>query len=231
MRPTNYASCFLTGRVVSNRCAGFYQHRANEEGAEKQSYRADGKMLIALRSTPSEGSACTYSNYRPRIRPCDPAGPMTDLLTVFLGIVIFGANTAARFRQYQDATGRVDRWGGWATYRKRFLDTRQRDLRRSVVKGNRILRGIFRRMCGFFSSARKPDCQKTTGARACTKVPMRVPGSTFVRMLHLPLAREADDARAGGATVEENRNHRIGRALGRRILAAITIDAAQHPQQ
>lgn len=42
--------------------------------------------------------------------------PMTDLLTVFMGLGIFTANSAARFRQYQD-----DRRFGWSMKRLGYL--------------------------------------------------------------------------------------------------------------
>jgi hypothetical protein len=41
---------------------------------------------------------------------------MTDLLTVFLGLGIFTANSAARFRQWQD-----DRRAGWSMHRLGYL--------------------------------------------------------------------------------------------------------------
>ena len=42
--------------------------------------------------------------------------PMTDLLTVFLGLGIFTANSAAGFKQFQD-----DRHAGWSTHRLGYL--------------------------------------------------------------------------------------------------------------
>lgn len=42
--------------------------------------------------------------------------PMTDLLTVFLGLGIFTANSAAQFKQFQD-----DRRAGWSTQRLGYL--------------------------------------------------------------------------------------------------------------
>jgi hypothetical protein len=42
--------------------------------------------------------------------------PITDLLTVFLGLGIFTANSAARFTQFQD-----DRRAGWSTQRLGYL--------------------------------------------------------------------------------------------------------------
>jgi hypothetical protein len=45
--------------------------------------------------------------------------PMTDLLTVFLGLGIFTANSAARFKQFQD-----DRKVGWSVQRLGYLPER-----------------------------------------------------------------------------------------------------------
>jgi len=45
--------------------------------------------------------------------------PMTDLLTVFVGLGIFTANSAARFKQFQD-----DRKIGWSTQRLGYLPER-----------------------------------------------------------------------------------------------------------
>ena len=42
--------------------------------------------------------------------------PMTDLLTVFLGLGIFSANSAARFKQYSEAG-----WHGWSMQRLGYL--------------------------------------------------------------------------------------------------------------
>jgi hypothetical protein len=42
--------------------------------------------------------------------------PMTDLLTVFLGLGIFTANSAARFKQFQE-----DRKIGWSMQRLGYL--------------------------------------------------------------------------------------------------------------
>jgi hypothetical protein len=45
--------------------------------------------------------------------------PLTDLLTVFLGLGIFAANSAARFKQFQD-----HRQFGWSTNRLGYLPER-----------------------------------------------------------------------------------------------------------
>jgi len=42
--------------------------------------------------------------------------PLTDLLTIFLGLGVFTANTAARFTQYQD-----ERKSGWSMQRMGYL--------------------------------------------------------------------------------------------------------------
>jgi hypothetical protein len=42
--------------------------------------------------------------------------PMTDLLTVFLGLGVFTANSAGRFKQFQD-----DRSQGWSMQRMGYL--------------------------------------------------------------------------------------------------------------
>ena len=49
----------------------------------------------------------------------DDHEPMTDLLTVYLGLGIFTANSASRFRQFQD-----ERRVGWATQRLGYLSER-----------------------------------------------------------------------------------------------------------
>jgi len=98
----------------SSGCAGFYQHRTGAEGDEGQ--RDEERMLVALRSTLLKDPPVLIATIAHELGHVILLGgrlmdtrvpdhePMTDLLTVFLGLGIFGANSVARFRQFQDAT-------------------------------------------------------------------------------------------------------------------------------
>lgn len=103
----------------SKRAAGLYVH------AHEQDRTADGgeqRMVVALRSTLLKDPMTLVATAAHELGHVILLGgnlmdhdtadhePMTDLLTVFLGLGIFTANSSAQFKQYQD-----DRRIGWST--------------------------------------------------------------------------------------------------------------------
>jgi hypothetical protein len=107
----------------SSGCAGFYSH-ASDDGDSGST-----RKLVALRSTQLHDPLSLVATMahelghvillgRKLMEPHTPAHePMTDLLTVFLGLGIFTANSAARFRQFQD-----ERKSGWSMHRLGYLN-------------------------------------------------------------------------------------------------------------
>jgi hypothetical protein len=111
-------------RASSGGCAGFYTHDPAEEGAAH-----DGKrMMVAVRSTQLQDPMSLVATLAHELGHVillggdlmDPQTPdhepITDLLTVFLGLGIFTANSAGRFLQYQDDTRH-----GWSMQRLGYL--------------------------------------------------------------------------------------------------------------
>lgn len=107
----------------SNGCAGFYTHETSV--AEDPSPR---EMLVAIRATHLKDPLCLVAVIAHELghvillggglldsRTADHE-PLTDLLTVFLGLGIFNANAAGRFTQYQD-----ERRYGWSMQRLGYL--------------------------------------------------------------------------------------------------------------
>ena len=98
--------------------AGLYLHGHEREQTE------GAPMLIAIRSTMIKDPMFLVATIahelghaillgRRLMSPLTPDHePITDLLTVYLGMGIFNGNSAARFRQFQDE-GRI----GWSTQR------------------------------------------------------------------------------------------------------------------
>jgi len=107
----------------SSACAGFYTHDRglSSDGDEK-------RMMVALRSTQLQDPMSLVATMAHELGHVILLGgglldhsaadhePMTDLLTVFLGLGIFTANSAARFRQWQD-----ERRAGWSINRLGYL--------------------------------------------------------------------------------------------------------------
>src|SRR5262249_6128904 len=91
--------------------------------------RNGSQMLVALRSTQLQDPVSLVATMAHELGHVILLGhglmstttpdhePMTDLLTVFLGLGIFTANSAARFRQFQD-----ERKAGWSMHRLGYLD-------------------------------------------------------------------------------------------------------------
>jgi hypothetical protein len=107
----------------SGGCAGIY----TQDGPSKD--RSDERrMLVAVRSTQLKDPLSLVATLAHELghvillggRLMDPITPdhepMTDLLTVFLGLGIFTANTAARFLQFQDENRQ-----GWSMRRLGYL--------------------------------------------------------------------------------------------------------------
>ena len=109
----------------SDGCAGVYLHKpAPDEQADEHEKR----MVIGVRSTQVEDPLALVATIAHELGHVILLGggllshdtpdhePMTDLLTVFLGFGIFSANSAARFRQYQD-----EMRYGWSMERLGYL--------------------------------------------------------------------------------------------------------------
>lgn len=107
------------------RTAGLYVH------ALERDHQAEGersKMVVAIRSSMLRDPMSLVATIAHELghvillggnllTPDTPDHePMTDLLTVFVGLGIFTANSAARFKQFQD-----DRRIGWSTQRLGYL--------------------------------------------------------------------------------------------------------------
>jgi len=110
-------------RGKSGGCAGLYTH----DGPSKDE-SSKRRMLVAVRSTQLKDPLSLVATLAHELghvillggRLMEPQTPdhepMTDLLTVFLGLGIFTANTAARFLQYQDENRQ-----GWSMQRLGYL--------------------------------------------------------------------------------------------------------------
>jgi hypothetical protein len=89
----------------------------------------DGTVVIALRSTLLKDPLVLVATVAHELghlillgdghidRSTPDHEPMTDLLTVFLGLGIFSANSAARFKQYDHGGG----WHSWSMQRLGYL--------------------------------------------------------------------------------------------------------------
>lgn len=106
------------------RAAGLYQHHLGERHFEE-----DNGMVVAIRSTQLKDPLALVATIahelghvillggnllNPALTPDHES--MTDLLTVFLGMGIITANSAARFSQYQN-----ERRQGWSMQRLGYL--------------------------------------------------------------------------------------------------------------
>ena len=111
-------------RGSSPGCAGFYYHDAtpDNEGNDER------RMVVAIRSTYLTDPLLLIATMAHELghvillgggllspKPADHE-PLTDLLTVYLGLGVFNANAAGRFRQYQD-----ERRYGWSMSRLGYL--------------------------------------------------------------------------------------------------------------
>lgn len=103
-------------------CAGFYTHDGSA------GYEPGKRMLVAVRSTQLRDPHALVATMAHELGHVILLGggllnstmrdhePMTDLLTVFVGLGIFTANCASRFTQWQD-----DRRYGWSMQRQGYL--------------------------------------------------------------------------------------------------------------
>jgi hypothetical protein len=110
-------------RDNSNRCAGLYINDQSEAGNHDEK-----RMLVAVRSTQLRDPLSLVATVAHELghvillggglmSPNTPDHePMTDLLTVFLGLGVFTANSAGRFTQFQDNRGQ-----GWSMQRLGYL--------------------------------------------------------------------------------------------------------------
>jgi hypothetical protein len=104
--------------------AGMYVDDDDEENARTETR----SMVVAIRSTQLKDPLALVATVAHELghvtllggRLLDPRTPdhepLTDLLAVFLGLGIFSANSAARFKQYQD-----ERRQGWSMQRLGYL--------------------------------------------------------------------------------------------------------------
>lgn len=108
--------------------AGVYLHahqRENQTGDD------DDRMVVAIRSSMMKDPVSLVATVAHELghvillggnlmrHDTEDHEPMTDLLTVFLGLGLFTANSAARFKQFQS-----DRKIGWSTQRLGYLSER-----------------------------------------------------------------------------------------------------------
>jgi hypothetical protein len=105
--------------------AGLYLHALQREHATDD---ADGRMVVAIRSSMMKDPMSLIATVAHELGHVILLGgelmavgtkdhePMTDLLTVYLGLGIFTANSAARFKQFQN-----DRKIGWSMNRLGYL--------------------------------------------------------------------------------------------------------------
>jgi len=109
---------------AGKQAAGLYLH-AHERGSQDD---PRGKMVVAIRSTMVKDPMSLVATVAHELGHVILLGgglmthntsdhePMTDLLTVFLGLGIFTANSAARFKQFQN-----ERQIGWKMQRLGYL--------------------------------------------------------------------------------------------------------------
>ncbi len=107
------------------RAAGLYVHAHERDHSAEQK---NSGMVVAIRSSMLRDPMSLVATVAHELGHVVLLGgnllrhdtpdhePMTDLLTVFLGLGIFTANSAARFKQFQD-----DRRIGWSTQRLGYL--------------------------------------------------------------------------------------------------------------
>lgn len=109
----------------SGGCAGLYTHDASDDPAGTD---GEKRMVIAVRNTQLQDPLTLVATLAHELGHVILLGgglldaatpdhePLTDLLTVFLGMGIFTANSAALFQQYQDETRQ-----GWSMRRLGYL--------------------------------------------------------------------------------------------------------------
>jgi hypothetical protein len=107
--------------------SGLYFH-PTAEGGDEESCSDSGRTVVALKSTLLKDPLLVVATAAHELghvillggglleRETPDHEPMTDLLTVYLGLGIFTANSAARFKQYQE-----ERRIGWSMQRLGYL--------------------------------------------------------------------------------------------------------------
>jgi hypothetical protein len=107
--------------------AGLYLHNADDQRLDDEQCEKQ-RMVVAIRGTHLKDPLSLVATIAHELghvillggRLMDPKTPdhepMTDLLTVFLGLGIFTANSARRFKQFQE-----DRRQGWSMQRLGYL--------------------------------------------------------------------------------------------------------------
>jgi hypothetical protein len=107
--------------------AGFYVHPTKEGGGAEGTNR-ENCVVVAVKSTLLKDPLSLVATAAHELghvillggglldRDTPDHEPMTDLLTVYLGMGIFTANSVARFKQYQ-----VERQAGWSMRRLGYL--------------------------------------------------------------------------------------------------------------
>jgi hypothetical protein len=110
---------------AEKRAAGLYMHAHEQDRATDGGERS---MVVAIRSTMLKDPMSLVATIAHELghvillggklmSPKTPDHePMTDLLTVFLGLGVFTANSAVRFKQFQE-----DRRVGWSVQRLGYL--------------------------------------------------------------------------------------------------------------
>jgi hypothetical protein len=100
-------------------------------GQEKDGTAESGRMVVAIRSTMLKDPLTLVATVAHELGHVILLGgnlldrnnpdhePLTDLVTVFVGMGIFTANSAARFQQFQD-----DQRIGWSAQRLGYLSER-----------------------------------------------------------------------------------------------------------
>lgn len=108
---------------TGKQAAGLYLHAMEERVSE-----GDGRAIVAIRSSQLKDPLCLVATIAHELGHVILLGQglmspktsdherMTDLLTVYLGLGIFNANSANRFRQYED-----ERRQGWSVQRLGYL--------------------------------------------------------------------------------------------------------------
>jgi hypothetical protein len=111
----------------AKRCAGVYVHHKKDD-SDSEEGSEDENMVVAIRSTQLKDPLSLVATVAHELGHVILLGgrlldsktpdhePITDLLTVFLGLGIFTANSAGRFRQYQEDTRQ-----GWSMQRLGYL--------------------------------------------------------------------------------------------------------------
>lgn len=115
-------------RSNSAGCAGVYMHDEAGDGEGDEEGSKEKHMVVAIRGSQLKDPLSLVATVAHELghvillggglmdRKTPDHEPMTDLLTVFLGLGIFTANSSGRFSQFQE-----DRQQGWSMQRLGYL--------------------------------------------------------------------------------------------------------------